>query len=159
MSNRYRYAFWDGTQVLPALDADTVMSAIADDLLNHGDLEHALRSLMQRGIRSPERNMRGLTDFVRQLREERRKRLEQFNLGGVMEDIERQLKEIVTDERSSVDNLRKQAADEQAQQQQNNTGGSGSTGRQRCIHAARSFLQPDFTRCLCRRYSNCENGR
>ena len=117
MSNRYRYAYWDGTQILPELDADAVMSAIADDLLNHGDLEHALRSLMQRGIRSPERNMRGLTDFVRQLREERRKRLEQFNLGGVMEDIERQLKEIVADERNSVDNLRQQAADEQAQQQ------------------------------------------
>ena len=69
VSNRYRYAYWDGTQILPQLDADAVMSAIADDLLNHGDLEHALRSLMQRGIRSPERNMRGLTDYVRQLRE------------------------------------------------------------------------------------------
>ena len=126
VSNRYRYAYWDGTQVVPGLDADAVMSAIADDLLNHGDLEHALRSLMQRGIRSPERNMRGLTDYVRQLREERRKRLEQYNLSGVMDDIERQLQEIVQDERSSVDDLRKQAAaEEQAQQQQAKPGARG----------------------------------
>ena len=109
MVDRYRYSFWDGTQSLPELDADTLMSAIADDLLNHGDLEHALRSLMQRGIRSPQMNMRGITDYVRQLREERRKRLEQYNLGGVMEDIQRQLEEILAAERAGIDSLRNEA--------------------------------------------------
>ena len=109
MSDKYRYSFWDGTQTLPELDADTLMSAIADDLLNHGDLEHALRSLMQRGIRSPQMNMRGITDYVRQLREERRKRLEQYNLGGVMEDIQRQLEEVLAAERAGIDALRQEA--------------------------------------------------
>ena len=112
MGDRYRYSFWDGTQSLPELDADTLMSAISDDLLNHGDLEHALRSLMQRGIRSPQMNMRGITDYVRQLREERRKRLEQYNLGGVMEDIQRQLEEILAAERAGIDALRSDAAAE-----------------------------------------------
>ena len=115
MNDRYRFSLWDGTQTLPELDADTLLSALADDLLNHGDLEQALRSLMQRGMRTPQMNMRGITDFVKQLREERKKRLERYDLGGVMDDVQRQLKEILELERGQIDQWNREAADGGAQ--------------------------------------------
>ena len=32
-----RYARWDGTQTIPALDADEIMDALADDIMAEGD--------------------------------------------------------------------------------------------------------------------------
>jgi hypothetical protein len=33
-----RYARWDGTQTIPALDADEILDALADDVMAEGDL-------------------------------------------------------------------------------------------------------------------------
>ena len=49
----YRYSEWDGTQEIPPLDPDEVLDALSDDLMNLGDLQHALRNLLQRGMRNP----------------------------------------------------------------------------------------------------------
>src|SRR5260221_9018157 len=46
-----RYARWDGTQSIPALDADEILDALADDVMAEGDLAEALRRLMERGWR------------------------------------------------------------------------------------------------------------
>ena len=46
-----RYARWDGTQTIPALDADEIIDALADDVMAEGDLAEALRRLMERGWR------------------------------------------------------------------------------------------------------------
>ena len=37
----YRYSEWDGTQSIPGLDPNQVLDALADDLMNFGDLQHA----------------------------------------------------------------------------------------------------------------------
>ncbi|MDA0366567.1 MAG: VWA domain-containing protein, partial [Chloroflexi bacterium] len=88
MAIRYRYSEWDGTQDIPGLDAGEVLEALSDDLMNFGDLQHALRNLMQRGMRTPQGGrMQGLRDLLQQLRQQRRQKLDQFDLGGVMEDI------------------------------------------------------------------------
>ncbi|MSQ29208.1 MAG: VWA domain-containing protein [Dehalococcoidia bacterium] len=102
-SHRSRYSEWDGTQEIPALDAGDVLSALTDDLMNFGDLQHALRNLMQRGMRTPQGSrMQGLRDLLQQLRQQRRERLDQFDMGGVMDDIRRQLEEILGMERGSI---------------------------------------------------------
>ena len=81
-----------------------VLEALSDDLMNFGDLQHALRNLMQRGMRNPQGDrMQGLRDLLQQLRQQRRQRLDQFDLGGVMEDIRRQLEEILDLERGTLD--------------------------------------------------------
>ncbi|MBA3415666.1 MAG: hypothetical protein H0U10_10620, partial [Chloroflexia bacterium] len=38
-----KYSRWDGTQQIDALTADDIMRAIADELVNDGDLMRALR--------------------------------------------------------------------------------------------------------------------
>jgi uncharacterized protein with von Willebrand factor type A (vWA) domain len=103
MPFRYRYTEWDGTQEIPRLDADEVLEALSDDLMNFGDLQHALRNLMQRGMRMPQGGrMEGLRDLLQQLRQQRRQRLDQFDLGGIMEDLRRQLDEILQMERDTL---------------------------------------------------------
>ena len=104
MALRYRYSEWDGTQAIPDLDASEVLDALSDDLMNFGDLQHALRNLMQRGMRSPQGDrMQGLRDLLQQLRQQRRQRLDQFDLGGILDDIRQQLEEILELERSTLD--------------------------------------------------------
>ncbi|MBK5289110.1 MAG: hypothetical protein JJE46_11665, partial [Acidimicrobiia bacterium] len=39
----FRYSAWDGTQVGFDLDADSLLSEMADELLYHGDLNAAMR--------------------------------------------------------------------------------------------------------------------
>ena len=77
MAFRWRYYEWDGTQDIPPLDPDDILAGITDDLMNFGDLQHALRNLMQRGMRNPQGDrMQGLRDLLQQLRQQRRQRLE-----------------------------------------------------------------------------------
>jgi uncharacterized protein with von Willebrand factor type A (vWA) domain len=98
-----RYSEWDGTQDIPALDANEVLDALSDDLMNFGDLQHALRNLMQRGMKGQQgQRTQGLRDLLHQLRQQRRDRLDRFDLGGVMDDIRKQLEDILEMERETL---------------------------------------------------------
>ena len=50
--HKYRYSEWDGTQDSRPSTPIASSTAITDDLMNFGDLQHALRNLLQ--TRSPE---------------------------------------------------------------------------------------------------------
>lgn len=109
--SRFRYSRWDGTQVGFDLDADAVLAEINDDLLYHGDLNAALRRMLQSGFadRNGER-VKGMRELLEQLRKARRGRLEQYDLGGVYEDIAQRLREVVDLERAALDDLAAEAA-------------------------------------------------
>ena len=109
---KVRYSRWDGTQVGFELDADSVLDEINDDLLYHGDLNAALRRLMNSGF--DDRNgehIQGVKDLMEKLRQSRRERLEQYDLGGVYDDIAQQLRDVVDMERASLDELQQASAD------------------------------------------------
>ncbi len=111
----YRYSEWDGTQEIPALDPDDLLESITDDLMNFGDLEHALRNLLQRGMRGPmSQRMQGLRDLLQQLRQQRRSTLDRFNLGSAFEDIERRLEELLEIERATLDRRLQEALEQQS---------------------------------------------
>ncbi len=104
MALKFRYSMWDGTQEVPPLEADDILDNLTDDLMNFGDLQHALRNLLQRGMRDPDgQRMQGLRDLLQQLRQQRRQQLDKFNLSSVFDDIKRQLDEIVQMERDTLD--------------------------------------------------------
>src|SRR5581483_3118745 len=93
---RYRYSEWDGTQELPGLEADEVLESLTDDLMNFGDLQHALRNMLQRGMRNPGmQRMQGLRDLLQQLRQQRRQTLDKYDLNSVFEDLKQKLNDIV----------------------------------------------------------------
>jgi uncharacterized protein with von Willebrand factor type A (vWA) domain len=108
-----RYARWDGTQTIPALDADEVMDALADDVMAEGDIGEALRRLMERGWRSgdPTRpDLAGLDDLRQRLRQRRDELQSRFQLRDVLADVRRELEEIVTDERAGIERRLDEAA-------------------------------------------------
>ena len=97
-----RYSEWDGSQK-EELDADDILEALSEDLMEFGDLQQAMRYLMQRGMETSDGNyIKGLRDLLRQLKEERRQRLERYDMGGIMEDIKRQLNDILDMEKETI---------------------------------------------------------
>src|SRR5215213_9247782 len=101
---RYRYSEWDGAQEIPPLDPDDVLNALTDDLMNFGDLQHALRNLLQRGMRNNTGDRtQGLRDMLQQLRQQRRQQLDKYNLSSAFEDIQKRLEQILEKERGTLD--------------------------------------------------------
>src|SRR2546423_15583742 len=89
----FRYSRWDGTQVGFELDADDILSEITDDLLYHGDLNAALKRLMQSGFRDRnQERIAGMRELLEKLRRRRRDELERYDPGGVYEEIAPQLR-------------------------------------------------------------------
>ena len=137
MALRYRYSEWDGTQEIQGLNADEILDALSDDLMNFGDLQHALRNMMQRGMQTPQQGqMQGLRDLLQQLRQQRRERLDRFDMGGVMEDLQRQLEEILGMERETLTDRLGEPDQPQGEQQdgvpsgEQGEGAEGSQGEQ-----------------------------
>jgi len=107
---RFTYSRWDGTQTGFELDADDVFSEITDDLLYHGDLNAALRRMMQSGFRDQNgERIEGVRDMLEKLRRRRKETLEQHDLGGVYDDIAEELREVVEMERAGIDELAREA--------------------------------------------------
>ena len=102
-ATRFRYGSWDGSQQAP-LSADDVLGAIAEDLMEYGDLKWAMRNLLSRGMTMPDGGyIQGLRDMLKKLREQKRERLQQFALSSVMQDIEQKLAEILAMEQNTID--------------------------------------------------------
>ncbi len=126
---RFRYSPWDGTQSGFELDALDVMEQLTDDLLYHGDLSSALRRMVQDGFedRNGER-MAGLREMLDKLREQRREMLDQFDLGGVYDEIAGALNEVVQTERDELQ-LQVDQANESADQRRMDLTQESAAGR------------------------------
>ena len=119
----YRYSQWDGTQEIPPLDPDDLLEAITDDLMNFGDLQHALRSLLQRGMRNPlGQRLQGLRDLLQQLRQQRRDTLDRYNLSSIFDDIKNRLDEILRMERDTLQRRLQEALEQGAESGQPDEG-------------------------------------
>jgi uncharacterized protein with von Willebrand factor type A (vWA) domain len=114
-----RYSQWDGSQAVPDLAADEILDALADDMMAEGDLEAALRRLMERGWRSTDAtrgDMAGLRDLLDRLARRREELLDRYKLGDVLADVRRELDEIVAEERTGVEARLDRAAGKEARQ-------------------------------------------
>jgi uncharacterized protein with von Willebrand factor type A (vWA) domain len=110
MAARFIYSRWDGSQKGFDLDAETLFDAMTDDLLYHGDVNSALRRMMQEGLR--DRNgdrLQGMREIMDRLRKERQERLDRGDLGGVFQEIADALNDIVDEERHAVENAKNAA--------------------------------------------------
>ena len=72
LPRQHRFTAWDGSQKLP-IDADQVMAALADDLIEFGDLRWAMRNLVSRGMQIPQGGyLQGLRDMLKEVRDRKR---------------------------------------------------------------------------------------
>jgi len=101
--SRHRFSEWDGSQQL-GLDPEEIMAALADDLMEYGDLRWAMRNLMSRGMAIPQGGyLQGLRDMLKQLRDKRREQLERFDLSSIFAGFRERLDEIVQMERDTIE--------------------------------------------------------
>ena len=111
MSSRFTYSRWDGTQRGFEVDADSLLDELTDELLYHGDVNSALRKLMQEGLRDANgERIAGMRELMQKLREQRQEIQERGDLGGVYSEIADALNDIVDEERHAIENYTEQAA-------------------------------------------------
>lgn len=97
----YRYSQWDGSQQGGLPDAEALFEALADDLMEFGDLDLAMRNLLRRGTGPTE----GLRDMLQRLRARKQQQLRDHDLGGVMSDLQQRLDRIIDQERQALDDM------------------------------------------------------
>ena len=99
-----RYSKWDGTQQIDAISADDVMAAIADELMDDGDLMRALRQLFRQGIDLPDgERLPGWREMMQRVRQKRQEQLNRYDLGSIFEDITNRLREVIETEREGIE--------------------------------------------------------
>jgi uncharacterized protein with von Willebrand factor type A (vWA) domain len=110
MSSRFTYSAWDGTQTGFEFDADAAFDELTDELLYHGDVNAALRRMMQEGTQDQDGNhLQGLRELLEQLRQEREDRLANSDLGGVYDEINDAINDILDEERHAIENALRDA--------------------------------------------------
>ncbi len=122
--NRYGYTRWDGTQRIEGLDADDILNALSDEYLEEGNLQQALRRLMQEGIRTEDgRRSMGLRELMERMRNMRSEQLNRYNMAsGVMDDLREKLEEIKNLEREGIQSRLDEKQDAPTGQQNAPTG-------------------------------------
>src|SRR5215471_6579994 len=118
-SNRYGYSRWDGTQRIEGFDADEILDALSDDYMEDGNLQQALKRLLQDGMRSEDghRTM-GLREMMERMRNMRNQQLNRYNMAsGVMDDLREKLEEIKQLERQGIQHRLDSSGDDQSGQQ------------------------------------------
>ena len=131
--NRYGYSRWDGTQQVEGLDADEILKALSDDYMENGNLQQALKRLMQDGMRSDDgRRTMGLRELMERMREQRNQQLNRYNMAsGVMDDLREKLEEIKQLERAGIQRrLDGEQSDQQQADQQPARGAQGQEDQQ-----------------------------
>ena len=69
---RASYSRWDGSQQVGDMTGDDVLRRLSEELLEHGDVDQALRRLMQRGfVDSTGRQVKGLRELLERVRARR----------------------------------------------------------------------------------------
>src|SRR4029450_10565057 len=95
MSRWFSYSTWDGSQHVLDLDAESLLEAMSDDLLEEGDLWRALQRLFRQGAQNQDgQKMPGLQDLLQQLRQRRQQQLQRSNIGDTLKDIREKLEQI-----------------------------------------------------------------
>ncbi len=110
MPSRFNYSRWDGTQQGFEFDAQSLIDELTDDLVHHGDVNAALRKLMQDGMRNDRgENLMGLREMMQKLREKRNEIKDRGDLGGVYKEIADELADLVDEERHAIEQALKDA--------------------------------------------------
>ena len=100
----YRYSRWDGSQHPFELDEDDILEALSEDIMNHGDVNRAMRNLMRSGLSGDDgQRISGLRDLKERLRQLQQQQLERYNLESAMDDIAERLQDVIDTERAGIE--------------------------------------------------------
>ncbi|MBI4287888.1 MAG: VWA domain-containing protein [Chloroflexi bacterium] len=100
---RSKYSRWDGSQEIFSVEKEELMDALSEELVNHGDVDSALRRLMQRGLQGPmNKRIQGMEELLRRLNSKRQELLKKYDLHSMVDDMQAELNDIVNKERQGI---------------------------------------------------------
>jgi uncharacterized protein with von Willebrand factor type A (vWA) domain len=111
-----RYSRWDG-RTRDSLDSESVFDQLNDYMNDSGDLQQAMRRLMQKGIKRGENQTKGIDDLLSQVAREMRKLYDEYRLQSAMDEVQEQLESIVDQERETLEDMDQSGQDTQAKKQ------------------------------------------
>ncbi len=98
---RIRYSRWSNSSA-ESLGADSVFNQLNDYMSDTGDLQQAMRRLMQRGLKQEEKQVAGLDDLLSQITREMRRLFEQYQIQSAMDQVGQKLQSRISTRRCSV---------------------------------------------------------
>jgi uncharacterized protein with von Willebrand factor type A (vWA) domain len=111
-----RYSRWQANG-RDSLDSESVFDQLNDYLNDSGDLQQAMRRLMQKGVKQNDKQAKGLDDLLSQIAREMRKLYDEYRLQSAMDEVQQQLDSILEQERRTLEELEQAGQDSQAKQQ------------------------------------------
>ena len=107
---------WDGSQHPFDLDEDDILEALSEDIMNHGDVNRAMRNLMRQGMSGDGgQRITGLRDLRERLQRMREQQLQRYNLESAMDDVAERVQDVIDTERAGIERRLTEARDELAQ--------------------------------------------
>ena len=144
MAQRFMYSRWDGTQTGFEFDADAAFDELTDELLYHGDVNAALRRMMQEGMR--DRNgeeLQGIRELLEQPPPGAPAASGRTPTSAASTTRSRpQLDDIIDEERHAIDNARNEALNSGDERRAQNAQAAADERNMRLdLHARRSRRQ------------------
>ena len=104
MADSNLYSEWDGTQNIFEADAEKLMDELQRNLMADGNLSRALRNMQRSGLQDSEgRRLPSLQELMQRLQQRRQDQLKKYKLDSMMEDIRKRLDDIISTERSGIE--------------------------------------------------------
>jgi uncharacterized protein with von Willebrand factor type A (vWA) domain len=94
-----------------------VFDQLNEYMNDSGDLQQAMRRLMQKGIKRGENQTKGIDDLLSQVAREMRKLYDEYRLQSAMDEVQEQLESIVDQERQTLEELDQAGQDTQEKKQ------------------------------------------
>src|SRR5919197_2085751 len=99
-----RYSRWNGNG-RDSLNRDSVFDQLNDYMNETGDLQQAMRRLMQKGIKQDDKQTKGIDDLLSQIAREMRKMYDEYRLQSAMDEVQEQLESVVDQERQTLEEM------------------------------------------------------
>ena len=96
----YRYTGGAGGSQTAAIPQHELMDELSEYLLSQGDVQSALRQMMQKGLK--DHSVPGLQEMLQQLRQKRQEALDKKQLSSVVQDLQEKLQDVVDTERGGI---------------------------------------------------------
>ena len=111
-----RYSRWDNNR-RDGLNSEEVFDQLNDYMNDTGDLQQAMRRLMQKGLKQGEKQTKGIDDLLSQIAKEMRKMYDEYKLQSAMDQVQEQLDHALDQERQTLEDLDQSGQDTQAKKQ------------------------------------------
>src|SRR5258708_2060471 len=111
-----RYSRWDDNR-RDGLNSEEVFDQLNDYMNDTGDLQQAMRRLMQKGLKQGEKQTKGIDDLLSQIAKEMRKMYDEYKLQSAMDEVQEQLDHALDQERQTLEELDQSGKDMQSKKQ------------------------------------------